>query len=316
MHILRVPSLWFLFVMCAVMSLFPGYSYYRQLSYAPGVVAYRELPEFFSNRPLAQYPVKTGDTSAPQLSAESIFIIDVESAVPIYEKDAHKSMYPASTTKLMTALVSRQLYDLDEIIEIPEATYSGSLMKLVPGERISYKNLLAGLLIPSGNDAAEVLAYHHPNGREGFVAQMNNTAQQLGLRGSHFVNPSGLPDSAHVSTAWDLGQLAAVAMHDEEIRSIVKLKEKTVYGVGGERHVLKTTNKLLGVIKGIDGVKTGYTDEAGEVLVSSVTRNNHQIIIVLLKSKDRFAETTSLINWVYANYEWRDIKPEKPLLNR
>jgi D-alanyl-D-alanine carboxypeptidase len=99
--------------------------------------------------------------------------------------------------------------------------------------------------------------------------------------------------------------LAVVALRDPIIKPIVRTQEKTVFGLEGERHVLKTTNKLLGVIPGMDGVKTGFTDEAGEVLVSSVTRDGHQVVIVLLKSKDRFAETTALVNWVFQNHEWR-----------
>ena len=124
----RCPSLYFLLILAGILSLFPGYSYYRQLSYSPVEPAYRELPNFFSDQRLALYPVRDESISPPELSAEGVFVIDVESAVPMFEKDAHRPLYPASTTKLMTALLARQLYDLDEILDVPEATYSGSLM--------------------------------------------------------------------------------------------------------------------------------------------------------------------------------------------
>jgi len=285
------------------------------VSYKAGVASYRELPSFFTNHNYALYPAKKNTTPPPEITAEGVFIIDVESAVPLYEKEAHKILYPASTTKIMTALVARELYDLDEILQVPEATYSGSLIKLEPGERMSVRNLLYGLLISSGNDAAEVLASHHPNGRDGFISMMNERATQLGLLNTFYENPSGLQSPQHVSSAWDLGQLAAVALRDESIRSIVKLQEKTVFGEDGERHVLNTTNKLLGVVSGLDGVKTGYTGEAGEVLVSSITRNDRQVVVVLLKSKDRFAETRSIVDWVFASHEWKDIQPKEKLLN-
>lgn len=311
----RNPSVYFLLVIALMMSLFPGYSYYRAISYQAGTASYRELPAFYTNHSFALYPAKKTTVAPPELTAEGVFVIDVDSAVPLYEKESHKTLYPASTTKIMTALLVRELYDLGEVIEVPEATYSGSLMKLEPGERITVKNLLYGLLIASGNDSAEVFANHYPQGRDGFISLMNERAQALGLRNTRFENPSGLPSANHVSSAWDLGQLAAIAMRDETLRSIVKVQEATVFGEKGEKHILKTTNKLLGVVPGLDGVKTGYTDEAGEVLVSSVTRNGHQVVIVLLKSQDRFAETKSLVNWVFANHEWKDIQPEQKLLN-
>jgi len=297
-------------MLCLTLPLFPGYSFYRNVSYQPGEASYQDLPSYFTDKEFAKYPVRIGKSDVPQLTAEGAFIIDVDSAVPIYEKDSHKILYPASTTKMMTALVARETYQLNDVLQVPEATYSGSTMKLFPGEKITVKNLLYGLLINSGNDAAEVLAERYPSGREGFIARMNEKSSELGLRNSAFVNPSGLPENGHVSSAWDLGQLAAVLMKDEEIRPIVRTVETTVYGAGGERHVLKSTNKLLGTINGLDGVKTGYTDEAGEVLVSSVMRNNKRIVVVLLKSNDRFGETKQLVDWVYANHEWRDIKPK------
>jgi serine-type D-Ala-D-Ala carboxypeptidase (penicillin-binding protein 5/6) len=308
--VLKYPSFWLLLILCLVLPLFPGYSFYRYISYQPGEASYQDLPDYFADKEFALYPVRTGERDAPQLTAEGVFVIDVDSAVPIYEKEAQKILYPASTTKMMTALVAREAYQLDDVLEVPEATYAGSTMKLFPNEKISVNNLLYGLLINSGNDAAEVLAERYPSGREGFISKMNEKSSELGLRNSSFVNPSGLPESGHVSTAWDLGHLAAMVMKDEELRKIVRTAEATVYGVGGERHILKSTNKLLGTINGLDGVKTGYTDEAGEVLVSSVVRNNKRIVVVLLKSSDRFGETKQVIDWVYANHEWRDIKPK------
>jgi len=300
-----MPSVYFLLAVFFALCFVPGYSIYRSLSFKDVPPSYRDLPDYFENIDHALYPEKIGKDFEASLSAEGVFVIDVDSAVPLYEKNVNERLYPASTTKMMTALLSIENYDLKDVVEVPQASFSGSLMKLVLGEKITVENLLYGLLINSGNDAADVLASIYPSGREAFVLRMNQRAKELGLKSTHFVNPSGLPNDDHFSSAWDLGHLAAYIMRDERIRSIVRIREKTVFGVSGERHVLKTTNQLLGAIPGLDGVKTGYTDEAGEVLVSSVIRNEHRVIIVLLKSNDRFGETTKVVNWVFESHEWK-----------
>ncbi|MDQ3239670.1 MAG: D-alanyl-D-alanine carboxypeptidase, partial [bacterium] len=215
-------------------------------------------------------------------------------------------LYPASATKIMTGIVVLESYGLDEYVEVPQLSISGSSMKLYVGEKISVKNLLYGLLINSGNDAAEALAAHFSDGgREGFVERMNYKASEIGLRNSKFENPAGLHHESHKVSAWDLGYLAAYAMRNKTFSEIVKIRETTVYGMNRERHVLKSTNKLLGAVSGLEGVKTGFTDEAGEVLVSSVVRDNRRVVFVVLKSNDRFGETKKLVEWVYSNHEWR-----------
>lgn len=308
MQIFRNPSVYFLFTLLFVFIQTPGYSYYRNLNYTQLRSAYRELPTWFNDVEFAKYPVKVGSEDVPFVSAEGVFVIDVKSAVPIYQKNANKDLFPASTTKIMTALIALEEYDLNNIVEVPQASFSGSSMKLIPGEKISINNLLNGLLINSGNDAADTLATIYPGGYNEFIERMNSRASELGLKNSVFRNPSGLPQPDHKTTAWDLGQLAAVAMKHNIFRSIVNTREKIVYGVTGERHVLKNTNKLLGEVVGLDGVKTGYTEDAGEVLVSSVSRNENRIVVVILKSSDRFGETKSIVDWVYRNHEWRLIE--------
>jgi D-alanyl-D-alanine carboxypeptidase (penicillin-binding protein 5/6) len=269
--------------------------------------SYRDLPGWFSDIKLAQYPMKVGEDSVASYSAEAMFVIDVDSAVPIYSKNEHQRLSPASTTKIMTAVVALEEYNLNDVITVPQATFSGSLMRLTPGDRVTVKNLLYGLLVNSGNDAADTLAYAYPSGYPGFIQRMNDRATELGLRDTHFSNPSGLPAENHYMSAWDLGQLAAYAMRNDVFRKIVSTKETTVYAQNGPRYILKSTNKLLQEVPGLDGVKTGYTEEAGEVLVSSVERKKHRIVTVVLKSTDRFGETRNLIDWVYGNFEWQSL---------
>ncbi len=299
------PSLYFFIALLLITTQFSGYSYYRNLDYSQLQPAYRDLPLWFKDVPLAAYPQKYGSEDVPALSAEGVFVIDVDSAVPIYKKNADMELFPASTTKIMTATIALEEYQLDDILEVPQATFSGSVMKLQPGERISVRNLLNGLLINSGNDAADTLAVNYPGGYFSFVQRMNARAIELGLRNTRFKNPSGLPDPEHKMSALDLAQLTSYALHDSTFKSIVTTKEKVVYGVSGEKHILKSTNKLLGEVPGLDGVKTGYTEDAGEVLVSTVARDGHRIVAVLLKSNDRFGETRNIVEWVFRNYRWQ-----------
>ncbi|MDQ3098735.1 MAG: D-alanyl-D-alanine carboxypeptidase [bacterium] len=308
MRVLKNLSLYFLVVLLFVLVQVPGYSYYRYLDYSQLRSSYRELPLWFSNIPLAQYPEKVGSDDLPLITAEGVFVIDVDSAVPIYQKNVNKELFPASTTKIMTALIALEEYRLEDVIEVPEASFSGSLMKLKSHERITVLNLLYGLLINSGNDAADTIAMSYPGGYSAFIDRMNTRGVELGLKSTHFTNPSGLPDQNHKMSAWDLGQLAAFALRNDTFKSIVNTREKIVYGLNGERHVLMSTNKLLGEVRGLDGIKTGYTEDAGEVLVSTVERNGHRIVTVLLKSSDRFGETKNVVEWVFRNYEWRTIQ--------
>jgi D-alanyl-D-alanine carboxypeptidase (penicillin-binding protein 5/6) len=307
LRLLRDPSLYFLALLLVMFLTYPGYSYYRYINPYTHQPSFRDLPVWFSDVPLAPYPVKVGKQEVATYSAEAIFAVDVASAVPIYAKNEHQALSPASTTKIMTALISIEEYNLDDVLTVSQASFSGSLMKLQSGDKVTVRTLLYGLLINSGNDAADVLALHYPTGYEGFLKRMNDRAIELGLRETHFSNASGLPAPHHVMSAWDLGQLAAYALRNDLFRKIVSTKETTVYGVHGQKYVLKSTNKLLNEVNGLDGVKTGYTEEAGEVFVSTVQRKEHRIVTVVLKSNDRFGESKSLIEWGFRNFEWRVI---------
>jgi D-alanyl-D-alanine carboxypeptidase (penicillin-binding protein 5/6) len=181
-------------------------------------------------------------------------------------------------------------------------------MGLVPGERITVENLLYGTLIHSGNDAAYALAAHHPQGMQAFIEAMNAKAKALHLNHSHFTNPAGFEDAAHKMTAVDLSRLATVALTHPEVAKIVAIPQITISDVTYTYfHPLKNVNQLLGKIPGVGGIKTGWTEEAGENLVTLVDRNGHKVIIVVLHSQDRFADTITLINWIYSNYKWENI---------
>lgn len=253
-------------------------------------------------------PVLAGNVSFPILSAQAALAIDLDSRITLYEKDPDKPLLPASTTKIITALVAMDYYPLDKVLRVDKVNVKGQKMGLVEGEQITVGNLLYGLLVYSANDAAEVLAENFPGGRDLFITAMNLKVEELGLENTHFNNPSGLDGSGHLSTARDLIQVSEVAMGDVQFRQMVGTKEKVVTSVDGKiKHRLTNINELLGKVEGILGVKTGWTESARENLVTYVERDGKRIMIVLLASQDRFGETEELIDWIFSNYSWQTV---------
>lgn len=254
-------------------------------------------------------PIKNIDATFPEFTAYSVLAIDVESGSTLFEKNPEIQVLPASTTKIMTALVAMEAYDVGQIMIVPNLKFTGQTMDLVPGEKISVMNLLYGLLVFSANDAAEVLAYYYPmGGREGFVLRMNEKATEVGMRNTVFVNPTGLEGLGHLSTAKDMVTLSTFAMRNEVFASIVGTKDITVKSHDGVyKHHLTSINELLGKVDGVLGVKTGWTENAKENLVSYVERDGRNVAIALLGSNDRFGESTKLIEWIYQNYSWEEV---------
>ncbi|QQG47833.1 MAG: D-alanyl-D-alanine carboxypeptidase [Candidatus Woesebacteria bacterium] len=253
-------------------------------------------------------PTLKDTTNFPILSAQGVLAVDSDSGVILYQKDIDQKLYPASTTKIMTALVSLDFYKDDDILTIGKLNAIGQSMHLIEGEKIYFKDLLSGLLIYSANDAAEALAQNYTGGRDEFIAKMNEKAKNLNLENTHFVNPTGLDQENHYSTAKDMIRLSEIAMQNKKFASIVKTKEKIVRSTDGKLvHYLTNINKLLGTVDGVEGIKTGWTEEARENLVTFVERNNKKVYIALLGSQDRFGETKELINWIFFNYEWKNL---------
>lgn len=260
----------------------------------------------------------SGKVELPTLTARGVVVMDIESGIYLYQKDSQLPLYPASTTKIMTALIALDSYDLNHVITIAEEERTvGNTMNLIRGEELLVKDLLAGLLISSGNDAALALALAYPQtGYSGYVAAMNAKAQQLGLRHTSYRNVSGLESPAHVTSAEDLAKLARIAYKNPVIRQLVGTKEMSITDQSGLfKHRLKNTNQLLGNVEGVVGMKTGWTDNAGECLVSVVDRNGREIVVVVLGSQDRFGESTALIEWTYNHYTWQNPVTESQLLS-
>lgn len=264
----------------------------------------------------APYPENMGRQVFPRVTAEGIVILDLPSEVILYEKNSRQKFPPASTTKIITSLVALEQYQPNQILTVKTVITEGRVMGLVSGERISAENLIYGALIHSGNDAAYALAENYPGGIPAFVDKMNQKITTLGLKDTHFTNPVGFEDPNHYTTAFDLAQISRIALNNEEVRKIIGTK---IISVADENytlfHTLENVNLLLGKIPGVSGVKTGYTPEAGEVLSTVVKRKEHEVLIILLKSNDRFGETESLINWVFNNFDWVNLQPtESPVV--
>jgi len=255
-------------------------------------------------------PVLGADSNFPIISAQGALAIDLDSGVPLYEKNSGQPLLPASTTKIVTALVSLDVYKSDQILTVGKrVAVVGQKMGLYSGEQMTFENLLYGVLVYSANDAAETLAQNYPDGYDAFITAMNQKAVDLSMANSHFDNPVGLDTDGQHSTARDLVRASEIAMRNPEFAKMVNTKQVTVTDVTGKSvYNLKNINELLGVVPGVMGVKTGWTENARENLVTYIERDGHKVMIALLGSEDRFGETKELINWIFTNYQWQEVK--------
>ena len=250
-------------------------------------------------------PVMKGEVAEPVLSARSALVIDVASGEALFSKNSDLPLWPASTTKLMTALVVLDQYNLSDIITVENPVSQGRIMGLYAGEKISVNNLLFGMLIHSANDASYALADFYPEGRASFIAKMNQKAQELDLVNTHFSDPAGFDNDKQYSTATDLAELSLTALKNETIARIVSIPSITISDADYMMfHQLTNVNQLLGVVPGVAGVKTGYTENAKENLINLMKRDGHEILTVILGSDDRFGETQYLTEWAFANFSW------------
>jgi D-alanyl-D-alanine carboxypeptidase len=264
------------------------------------------------SRNLAPIPKLTNSAEFPVLSAQGALIIDLNSMIPLYEKNPDLQLLPASTTKILTALTAMDTYNLDDVLTVGGKSTEGQRMGLVYGENITFENLLKGLLIYSANDAAEVIAENYPGGRQEFINAMNKKANDLNLTKSHFENPTGFDGGENFTTTRDLIRLSIIAMQNPVFTDIVGQKEIVITSTD-ERfvHRLKNTNKLLFKDLGVRGVKTGWTENARENLVTYIEKDGRKIIIALLGSQDRFGETEELMKWMFDNFVWEEVSFSK-----
>jgi D-alanyl-D-alanine carboxypeptidase (penicillin-binding protein 5/6) len=241
----------------------------------------------------------------PQPDARAFYVVNGATGEVLASKNADERVPIASITKLMTVLVALQHVKLDDTVTVtPAAAHVGEeRIPLHAGERITVRDLIAGALIQSANDAADALAAGAADGNIAtFVGWMNERAQALGLRDTHFRRPDGLDAPGHVSSARDVAVLARVAMHLPIVRSLVRLRTDTIEGGSVPLH---TWNDLLGVFPGLIGVKTGHTDNAGWCEVAAARRNGYTIYAVVLGSPTRAQRNSDLdrlLAWGVSQY--------------
>ena len=238
---------------------------------------------------------------APQVTAFAAMVVDLDANQVLYSLNAQEPTPPASTAKIVTALVVMQQSLMSDPVTVSAnaAGTTGSRMGLLAGETLTVENLLYGLLLPSGNDAAVALAEHVAGSHEAFVAMMNKEAASLGLSQTHFVNAHGLDQEGQFTSAADLVTAARAALKYPVFAQIVATADANVQG-----HDLVNTNELLKSYDGADGIKTGTTDAAGECLVASVNRHGHRLIVVVLGSKDRYADARALLSYAAEGWTW------------
>ena len=238
------------------------------------------------------------------VSAQHAYVLDAVSGRVLYEKAPNERSLIASTTKIMTALIVCEQCNVLDRMRIPREAVGieGSSMYLQEGEILTLQELLYGLMLSSGNDAAVALAIYCGGTVEGFAELMNDKARNLGLRNTHFENPNGLDSPGHYSTARDLAVLAAYAMENPIFRKTVSTKQLHM----GQRY-LTNHNKLLWRVEGADGVKTGYTKAAGRILVSSAIRNNRRLVAVTIDDPDDWEDHASLLESGFSRYSVRRV---------
>ena len=237
---------------------------------------------------------------AQALSAQSAILLDAQTGRVLMERDADKRCLIASTTKIMTALVVCEQTNVLDRVRIPKEAVGieGSSMYLQEGEILTVQELLYGLMLRSGNDAAVALAIYCGGTVEGFAQLMNDKAHRLGLADSHFENPHGLDSPGHYSTARDLGKLTAYAMKNPIFAKTVSTKTVTV----GQR-VMQNHNKLLWQLDGAEGVKTGYTKAAGRILVSSVVRQGRRLVAVTINAPNDWSDHKAMMELGFRDYQ-------------
>lgn len=246
------------------------------------------------------------------LSAEKAVLLDAVSGRVLYEKNADQRSLIASTTKIMTALVVCEQCNVLDRMRVPKEAVGieGSSMYLQEGEILTLQELLYGLMLSSGNDAAVALAIYCGGTVEGFAEMMNDKARVLGLKGTHFENPHGLDSPGHYSTARDLARLAAYAMENPVFYKTVSAKTVTI----GQR-CLRNHNKLLWQVEGADGVKTGFTRAAGRILVSSATREGRRLVAVTIHDPNDWQDHAALLKEGFTRYRMRKIVTEGELVS-
>lgn len=268
------------------------------------------------------FPIYGETLTNENIIGETAVLMDAKTGEVLYNKDMHKPMYPASTTKMMTAIIILENHNLDDVLTFDDksAHAGGSSLWVTEGEQFTVEELLYALMVRSANDAAELLAIYHSGSIEEFATEMNLKAISIGAENTNFTNPHGLPDKNHVSTAYDLAMIGKYAMNNQMFKTLVQTaRYKIPTDDSDQPRWLINKNRFLGEFepnkkidyKGktipvkyeiVDGIKTGYTDDAGNCLVSSATIENQRYISVILNSNNIYLDSRTLLDYGFENH--------------
>lgn len=263
---------------------------------------------------LTPLPTKAPNFTNPNIEARNVAVVDIDSGYILYEKDVYKTVPIASLTKVMTAMLILEENKLDDVIEISkEAAFAnGSTILLRPQEKMTIENLLKGLLIQSGNDAATALAQHNAGSIEKFVEKMNLKAKLLGLNNTKFKDPAGLDDEG-IASPREMAFVMAYALRHEKFKEIIRTPETIIYSADNAfSHKLENSNRLVKeemFFPGIIGGKTGFTPTAGHNMVAAASRDGHTLVVVILNTHSPQKEASAIeaskaLDWAFTNHVW------------
>ncbi|MDH5192550.1 MAG: D-alanyl-D-alanine carboxypeptidase [Nitrospira sp.] len=234
----------------------------------------------------------------PVIKASALYLIELQSGRVLLEKNATRRFPPASLTKIMTALVALESAPLQEVVKIhPRSIIHHSSYNFQPGEEFILRDLLTAMLVASANDACEAIAWHIGGDKKRFVAKMNERADRLGLKDTHFANACGFDAPGHYSTATDLATLTEQALQSPFFSMMVRTLVRDISTVDGARKLsVHSTNELL-VDPDVNGVKTGYTSKAGRCLIASMFKDGHRLLLVGLNIRDQWDQASMLLRY-------------------
>jgi serine-type D-Ala-D-Ala carboxypeptidase (penicillin-binding protein 5/6) len=251
-------------------------------------------------------PQKQSSDAPPHVTAPHVAVLDEASGNLLYAQDAFTRHAPASITKIATTIVAlergpdiKTIFTTSVSATALVACDGSSVMGLEPDDRVKLETLLYGMMLPSGNDAAEQVAVLLAGSRERYVTWMNEKVASLHLRDTHFVTPSGMDSDEHYSSAYDMALLSRYAMQNPEFRTLVATKF-----IVSDDYYMHNLNPLLSSYAGADGVKIGYTEIAGRTIVASATRDGHRVYVSLMGSRNLAGDCIALFDWVWKTYRW------------
>lgn len=272
----------------------------RSLSSAVPPVSAQVRLDPVGPQPLATAPLP------PTVTAKAAAVIDATTGAPVFEKNARAKLPPASITKIATAWLVLQRLDLKEVVTVQltpgELDPDSQVVGLVNGEQATVEDLLYGMILHSGNDAALVLARQVGGTEPAFTDALNRSLRQAGVMDSNFVNSHGLDAPGHFTTAFDIAQIARLAMADPRFNKIVATDLWEAHGA--ETYRILNRNPFLKSYPGADGVKIGWTEGAGQTIVASATHNGRRLIVALLDTNDRVADSSALLDWAFSSFVW------------